>query len=462
MIGLGVMGANLARNIERNGFPCLVYNRTTSVTEEFLAQFGAGSKFTAAKTLPELVQGLAKPRQIFVMVQAGAAVDAVMQSLLPLLEPGDIIIDGGNSYFTDTNRREKECAAKQILFVGAGVSGGETGALNGPSIMPGGPKACWSALRPMLEAMSAKVGGDPCTAYIGPEGAGHFVKMVHNGIEYADMQLIAEAYNLLRDLAGQSNGELAGVFEKWNSGALSSYLIEITGKILRKKDDQSSKLLVDMILDRAGQKGTGKWTVQVALDLGIAIPTIAAAVDARVLSAKREERIVLSKTFATANTKSTSDAAVVDLVRDALYASKLLAYAQGIELMSAASRQWQWGLRISEIASIWRGGCIIRAALLEKIRSAYASVEPGKEPHLALASGIKEDLLRTVPALREVVSRAARAGIPLLGFSSALSYFESYRREFLPQNLIQAQRDFFGAHTYERIDKPGSFHTQWE
>ena len=459
MIGLGVMGANLARNLERNGFACAVYNRTTSVTTEFMERFGSGHLFYAEATLPDFVQRIAAPRKIFLMVQAGSAVDAVLASLLPLLSPGDVVIDGGNTYYTDTEKRETLCSKAGVVFVGAGISGGETGALNGPSIMPGGAPEGWKIIGPILEKISAKVDGQACTTHIGPGGSGHFVKMVHNGIEYADMQLIAEAYDVLSVVAGVGPQQLAQVFADWNKGDLSSYLIEITAKIFNKSDSAGG-YLVDKILDRAGQKGTGKWTVQLALDLGVAVPTIAAAVDARVLSAQREMRSMGAEIFneQPMSTKPTKE--LIDAVRDALYAAKVVAYAQGVQLILAASTSKCWNLKIDSIASIWRGGCIIRAALLEKIRQAYSQTSAPSS--LLFAAGFSNDLKRVIPALRKVVALAASSGISLPAFSSALAYFESSRRARLPQNLIQAQRDFFGAHTYERIDQPGSFHTEWE
>lgn len=458
MVGLAVMGANLIRNIERNGFPVVVYNRTTSVTDEFMSHYGKGN-FTKASTLEEMVEKLATPRKIFIMVQAGKAVDAVIDSLVPLLSKGDIIIDGGNSYFPDTIRRDEFCKSKGISFLGVGVSGGEEGALNGPSIMPGGDKDAWSKVAPILEKISAKVDG-ACTAYVGPGASGHFVKMVHNGIEYGDMQLIAESYDVMRRVGGFAPEKLHEVFTKWNKGVLSSFLIEITSKIFTKKDSEGSGYLVDKILDAAGQKGTGKWTASVALDLGIPIPTLASAVDARGLSSMKAARVEAAKFLPGPTHKASIDPVKLEaMVHDALYASKVLAYAQGWDLLAAASREWNWGLNLSELARIWKGGCIIRAQFLDRIQKAF-SQNPSL-PHLLHDPTLREEVTTRMPALRETVSLAASVGVPVLSFATAMSYYDSYRSASLPQNLTQAQRDFFGAHTYKRIDKEGSYHTEW-
>lgn len=457
MIGLAVMGANLARNIESRGFKVAVYNRTKSVTDKFVADFPGN--FIGAADLKSFVESLERPRKIIIMVKAGAPVDAVIDELLPLLESGDIIIDAGNTYYKETQRREKDLKAKGIYFLGVGVSGGESGALMGPSIMPGGDKSAWEKISNILEQISAKVDGEACTAYIGADGSGHFVKMVHNGIEYADMQMIAESYHLLKQLGGHQPAKLAEIFSKWNEGILSSYLIEITAKIFTKADTDTHKPLVDLILDKAGQKGTGKWTVLEALELGAPVPSITAAVDARILSSLKSERIVASKHL---ESKTSEDFAISNLesdVEQALYAAKILAYAQGMYLIEKAGKAYNWNLNLGEIAALWRGGCIIRASLLAEITKAYQ--EPNLT-NLVLSKHFSESLNKSIPALRRINSYAVQAGIPLPAMSSALGYYDSYRLANLPQNLIQAQRDFFGAHTYERIDREGSFHTEWE
>jgi 6-phosphogluconate dehydrogenase len=458
MIGLAVMGSNLAQNMERNGYTVAVYNRSGDVTDQFMQKV-KGKKFVASRTLEEFVQSMQSPRQIFIMVKAGAPVDAVIDSLVPLLAPGDIIIDGGNSYFPDTVRREKRCKEAGLHFLGIGISGGEEGALMGASLMPGGPKDAWRIVAPLLEKISAKA-PDPCTAYIGPDGSGHFVKMVHNGIEYGDMQLIAEAYDLLRRVAGCKPAELEEIFAKWNDGVLSSFLIEITAKIFKKKD--GADFLVDKILDSAGQKGTGRWTAQVALDLGVAIPALAAAVDARILSSLKAERTKAATQFSGPAVKpfAGDKQKFIAAVHDALYCSKIMSYAQGMALLSAASKEWKWELKLHEIASLWKGGCIIRARFLDEIRKAYEA-NPGLA-NLILDPALQKEVQRTVQNLRSVVATAAECGVPTLAFAASLSYFDSYRLAELPQNLTQAQRDFFGAHTYERIDKPGVFHTEWQ
>jgi len=465
MIGLAVMGSNLARNIESRGFPVAVYNRTGEVTKEFMTKFGTrdgkSAGFVASYTMEDFVKSMKAPRQIFIMVKAGAGTDAVIDQLAPLLDKGDIVIDGGNAYFKDTVRREHKLQAMGLNFLGIGISGGEEGALKGPSLMPGGPRDAWKIVAPLLEKIAAQADG-PCTNYVGPDGAGHFVKMVHNGIEYGDMQLIAEAYDILRNVVGCNPEELASVFSKWNGGVLSSYLIEITAKIFAKRDPESAGALVGKILDKAGQKGTGTWTAQVALDLGISIPTISSAVDARTLSSMKDERVRASKEFKgpavedfTGNREE-----FITAVHDALYASKIMSYAQGMNLIAAASKQWSWDLKLHEIAAMWKGGCIIRAKFLDEIRRAFAS-NPAPS-NLLLDSFMKAEVTRCVPNLRKVVGTAVSRGVPVLGFAASLGYFDSYRTASLPQNLTQAQRDFFGAHTYERTDRSGSFHTEWE
>jgi len=465
MIGLAVMGSNLARNIESRGFPVAVYNRTGEVTKEFMTKFGTRdgktAGFVASYTMEDFVKSMKAPRQIFIMVKAGAGTDAVIDQIAPLLDKGDIVIDGGNAYFKDTVRRENKLKAMGLNFLGIGISGGEEGALKGPSLMPGGPRDAWKIVAPLLEKIAAQADG-PCTNYVGPDGAGHFVKMVHNGIEYGDMQLIAEAYDILRNVVGCQPEELASIFSAWNNGVLSSYLIEITAKIFAKKDPEGAGFLVDKILDKAGQKGTGTWTAQVALDLGISIPTISAAVDARTLSSMKDERVKASGQFAGPSVEDFTGnrEEFITAVHDALYASKIMSYAQGMNLIAAASKQWNWDLKLHEIAALWKGGCIIRAKFLDEIRRAFTS-NPAPS-NLLLDSFMKAEVTRCVPNLRKVVGTAVGRGVPVLGFAASLAYFDSYRTATLPQNLTQAQRDFFGAHTYERTDKAGSFHTEWE
>ncbi|HOA72691.1 MAG TPA: NADP-dependent phosphogluconate dehydrogenase [Phycisphaerae bacterium] len=460
LIGLAVMGENLALNIESRGYSMAVFNRTWEKTEAFINGRAKGKNFQAAKTLPEFVSLLEKPRKIMLMVKAGKPVDEFIDQLIPLLDKGDLIIDGGNSHFPDTIRRNKYLADKGLMFIGTGVSGGEEGALKGPSIMPGGQKEAYEYVAPIFKAISAKVDGEPCCTYIGPDGAGHYVKMVHNGIEYGDMQLICEAYSIMSGVLGLSAKELHEVFKEWNSGDLNSYLIEITRDIFAKTDPETGKPMVDVILDRAGQKGTGIWTSQSALDLGVPAPTIAEAVFARAISAIKTERVAASKelTGPTATFKGDKKE-FINAIRDALYASKVCSYAQGFQLMRAAAEQYKWPLNYGEIAMIWRGGCIIRAHFLNRIKEAY-----DRNPQLAnllLDPYFKDIITRTQANWRRVVITAAELGVPTPAFSSALAYYDSYRSERLPANLLQAQRDYFGAHTYERVDKPGSFHTEW-
>jgi 6-phosphogluconate dehydrogenase len=463
LVGLAVMGENLALNIERNGFPITVYNRTPERTQELLAGRAKGLKFTGARTVAELIASLERPRRIILMVKAGAPVDDMIGQLAPLLEAGDIIIDGGNSHFSDTRRRESALKAKGLHFIGSGVSGGEEGALWGPSLMPGGPKEAYDKLRPVWEKIAAKVDDGPCVTYIGPDGAGHFVKMIHNGIEYGDMQLIAESYDVLRQLLGVDAPQLAEIFAGWNQGLLNSFLIEITAKVLRKKDPETGKWLVDLILDKAGQKGTGKWMSQIALDLGVPIPTINSAVEARILSAFKSDRVQASKVLpGPAHSPYTGNPQVlIDAVRDALYASKICSYAQGMVMMKAAGDEYHWNLDLGEIARIWKGGCIIRAQFLDLIKTAFHR-NPGL-PNLLLDDHFKAWVTEAQPRWRHVVQTAQSQGIPVLAMSASLAYYDSVRAERLPLNLTQAQRDFFGAHTYERLDKPGAgpFHTEW-
>jgi 6-phosphogluconate dehydrogenase len=462
LIGLAVMGENLALNIERNGFSVAVYNRTASRTDEFMTERAKDRQIKATYTPEEFVVSLSKPRRILVMVKAGAPVDAVIQQLKPMLEPGDILIDGGNSLFDDTVRRTQELESEGLRFIGMGVSGGEEGALNGPSLMPGGTAEAYTALEPILVKMAAQVDDGPCVTYIGPGGAGHYVKMVHNGIEYGDMQLIAEAYDLLKNVAGLDHLQLHQVFSDWNkTDELNSFLIEITAQIFSYVDPDTQKALVELVLDEAGQKGTGRWTVMSALELGVPIPTIIAAVNARIASSHRSERLVAAKQLQGPTTAFTGDvAAFTDMVRDALYCSKICSYAQGMALLSAASKDMSFNLNLSEISRIWKGGCIIRAAFLDKIKKAFAD-EP-ELSNLLLAPEFKQSILDRQTAWREVISTAATMGIPVPAFSASLDYFDTFRRDRLPQNLTQAQRDLFGSHTYQRIDREGTFHTEWQ
>ncbi|MGD6975599.1 NADP-dependent phosphogluconate dehydrogenase [Bacillus altitudinis] len=460
VVGLAVMGKNLALNIESRGFSVSVYNRSSSKTEEFL-QESQGKNVVGTYSIEEFVQSLETPRKILLMVKAGAATDATIQSLLPHLEKGDILIDGGNTYYKDTQRRNQELAESGIHFIGTGVSGGEEGALKGPSIMPGGQKEAHELVKPILQAISAKVDGEPCTTYIGPDGAGHYVKMVHNGIEYGDMQLISESYFILKHVAGLSAGELHEVFSEWNKGELDSYLIEITADIFTKVDEETNQPLVDVILDKAGQKGTGKWTSQSSLDLGVPLPIITESVFARFISAMKDERVEASQLIQGPEpTQSAEDKqALIEAVRKALFMSKICSYAQGFAQMKAASDEYNWDLKYGEIAMIFRGGCIIRAAFLQQIKEAYDRNPELK--NLLLDPYFKDIVESYQSSLRKVISLAVEQGVPVPSFSSALAYFDSYRTAVLPANLIQAQRDYFGAHTYERTDKEGVFHTEW-
>ena len=461
VIGLAVMGENIALNVERNGFPIAVYNRSREKTDAFMAQRAGGRNVVAAFSLEEFVAALERPRKILVMVQAGKPVDAVIQQLKPLLQEGDIIIDGGNSWFEDTERRTQELEPTGLRYIGMGVSGGEEGALNGPSLMPGGTKSSYEYLSPIFNKIAAQVDDGPCVTYIGPGGSGHYVKMVHNGIEYGDMQLIAEAYDLLKNVAGLSAAQLHEVFTEWNeTDELNSFLIEITANIFPYVDPETKKPLVDLIVDAAGQKGTGRWTVQTALELGVAIPTITAAVNSRILSSIRDERIAASKQITGPSGKYTGEIkSFVNMVRDALYCSKICSYAQGMALLSTASKTYNWDLNLGEMARIWKGGCIIRAGFLNKIKKAFDQ-NPAL-PNLLLAPEFKQTILDRQAAWREVIITAAKLGIPVPAFSASVDYFDSYRRDRLPQNLTQAQRDYFGAHTYKRTDKEGTFHTEW-
>src|SRR5437764_1204656 len=461
LIGLAVMGENLALNLESKGFSVAVFNRTTEVTEKFAAGRAQGKNIQPTRTLEEFVAALKKPRVAMMMVKAGAPVDAVIGQLALLLEKGDVIIDGGNSLFTDTQRRGEELEGTGIHFVGMGVSGGEEGALKGPSLMPGGSRESWEIIAPLFRKIAAQVDGEPCCRYMGPDGAGHYVKMVHNGIEYGDIQLICEAYAILKDALEMQAPELAEVFAEWNKGELDSYLIEITSQIFRKIDPDTGKPLVDMILDKAGQKGTGIWTLQSAIRQSVVISTINAAVEARVVSSRKEERAASSKILPQPKARRFKGdrTRLVDAVRSALYASKIVSYAQGMELLRAASTEYKWDLNLSDIATIWRGGCIIRAKFLNRIVEAYQR-DPALH-NLLLDRYFTRILRKTQPNWRVPVSTAVKHGVAVPAFSASLAYFDSYRQARLPANLLQAQRDFFGAHTYERIDKPGVFHTEW-
>jgi 6-phosphogluconate dehydrogenase len=461
VIGLAVMGENLALNVERNGFPIAVYNRTAAVTQRFMAERAQGKNVKDTYSIEEFVQALARPRKILVMVKAGAPVDAVIAQLKPFLEPGDMLIDGGNSLYTDTERRTKELEASNFGFVGMGVSGGEEGALNGPSLMPGGTDTAYGELAPILTKIAAQVDDGPCVTYIGPGGAGHYVKMVHNGIEYGDMQLIAEAYDLLKSALGLDHKQLHEVFAEWNTtDELNSFLIEITADIFNFIDPDTNLPLVEVIQDAAGQKGTGRWTVQSAFELAVPIPTMTAAVNARVVSFYKEQRVAASKLLTGPTGKYEGDTQdFINKIRDALYCSKICSYAQGMELLAKASKEFNYDLSLSECARIWKGGCIIRAGFLDKIKMAFTH-DP-QLPNLLLAPELKQSILDRQDAWREVLSVSNKLGIPVPAFAASLNYFDSYRRDRLPQNLTQAQRDYFGAHTYERTDKEGLFHTEW-
>ena len=460
--GLAVMGRNLARNLARHGHTVALNNRTQAKVDDLVEQFGDEGSFVASSSLEEFVASLEKPRRIIIMVKAGGPTDAVIDQLVPLLEAGDIVVDGGNAHFEDTRRREAALREHDLHFVGTGISGGEVGALEGPSIMPGGSKESYAALGPILESIAAQVDGEPCCAWLGPDGAGHFVKMVHNGIEYADMQFIAEAYDLL-SAAGLTAGEVADAFREWNSGDLDSFLVEITAQVLDQVDAETGKPLVEVIRDEAEQKGTGRWTVQIALELGVPVSTIAEAVFARATSGdaavRKASRGVLSGPDRTVSAEG-SDARtrLVADVRAALWASKVVAYAQGLEQIRAASEAYDWGVDVATVARIWRGGCIIRAALLAQISDEYASKDLAT---LLVAPSVRDGLAERQDGWRRVVGTATSAGVPVPGFSAALSYYDTVRAERLPSALIQGLRDNFGAHTYHRTDRDGAFHTLW-
>jgi len=457
------MGENLAMNIERNGFPIAVFNRDPAKVDNFVAR-AQGKQVIPTKSPEEFVRSLERPRKAILLVKAGDPVDWTIAQIKPFMDQGDIIIDGGNSYFVDTERREKALKAEGINFIGSGVSGGEKGALWGPSLMPGGDRDAYEQIRPIWEAIAAKVDDGPCVTYIGPGGAGHFVKMVHNGIEYGDMQLIAEAYDMMRNVLGLEAAEMADIFDEWNRGDLESFLIEITANILRVKDPETGKPLVDMILDKAGQKGTGKWTSEVALNLGVIVPTIDAAIDTRTLSGRKEERLEASKQISGPPRAQYSGdkKAMIEAIHDALYASKICSYAQGMNLIRAGSEKWNWNINLGEVSRIWKGGCIIRAQFLDKIKQAYQRRHD--LPNLLLDPDFKAWVEEAQPNWRLAVTTAMQNGVPVLAMACSLNYFDMYRAANLPLNLTQAQRDFFGSHTYERIDKPGAapVHTEWE
>ncbi len=463
LVGLAVMGENLVLNMESKGFTVACFNRTVSKVDDFVNGRGKGKKFIGCHSIEELVGSLKTPRIIMLMVKAGKPVDEFIEHILPHLKPGDILIDGGNSHYPDTVRRTQYLDAKGIYYIGTGVSGGEEGALKGPSIMPGGNPKAWPAVKPIFQAIAAKVAdGTPCCEWIGPDGAGHFVKMVHNGIEYGDMQLICEAYQIMSVGLGMSADELHTVFAEWNKGVLDSYLIGITADILAVKDPETGRAMVDMILDTAGQKGTGKWTSQAGLDLGVAIPQIAEAVFARCLSAVKDERAAASaKLKGPRKTYKKDKAAFVAQIHDALYASKICSYAQGFQLLRAASEEYGWKLKYGEIALLWRGGCIIRAQFLDSIKDAFT--KRSRLANLMLDPYFKRVMNKSQKSWRNVVKTAVELGIPVPSMGAALAYYDSYRSARLPANLLQAQRDYFGAHQYERTDKPRGefFHTDW-
>ncbi len=463
LIGLGVMGQNFVLNVERNGYGVAVYNRTAETTEKYVGGLAAGKNIKPAYTLKEFVGSLESPRKIMLLVKAGAPVDATIQQLIPLLDKGDLIIDGGNSFFLDTERRAKELESQGFNFFGMGVSGGEEGALWGPSLMPGGSRDAYKEVKPIMNAVAAKAeeDGEPCVTYLGPGGSGHYVKMVHNGIEYGDMELIAEAYYLLDRALGLSAQEFHEIFSEWNKSELSSYLIEITAKVFKKIDEDTGKPLVDVILDKAGQKGTGRWMGENALELGISIPTIIAAVNGRILSSQKEERVHASNVL-TGPTKKYEGGSqkLIDATRDALYVSKICSYAQGMSLLKKASVEYGYNMDLGAIAKIWRAGCIIRARLLNDITSAF---NRNKDlPNLLVDDVFRESVNSRQESWRFVIKCAIEMGIPMPAMSASLAYYDSYRSERLPANLIQAQRDYFGAHTFERVDKAGIFHADWE
>ncbi|NUP26216.1 MAG: NADP-dependent phosphogluconate dehydrogenase [Nocardia sp.] len=458
--GLAVMGSNIARNFAKHGYTVALHNRSVAKTDALLAAHGDDGDFVRTETVAEFVAALEKPRRVLIMVKAGDATDAVISELADAMETGDIIIDGGNALYTDTIRREAALRARGLNFVGAGISGGEVGALNGPSIMPGGPAESYESLGPLLESIAAQVDGTPCCTHIGPDGSGHFVKMVHNGIEYADMQLIGEAYHLFRAALDLDPKQIADIFTQWNSGDLESYLVEITAEVLNQVDASTGKPLVDVIVDAAEQKGTGRWTVKSALDLGVPVTGIAEAVFARALSGSRGQRAAaVGLAAGDLAAKPTDIAQFTEDIRQALYASKVVAYAQGFDQIAAGSAEYDWDLHPGDLATIWRGGCIIRARFLNRIKEAYEK-DPAL-PSLILAPYFREAIETAIDSWRRVVATATLLGIPVPAFASSLSYYDALRAERLPAALTQAQRDFFGAHTYERVDTEGKFHTLW-
>ena len=463
LIGLAVMGENLVLNMESHGFKVAVFNRTTSKVDAFLNARGKGKNIVGCHSIEELVANLERPRKVFLLVKAGAPVDAIIEAVIPHLEPGDIIIDGGNSHFQDTIRRADHVESKGLLYIGTGVSGGEEGALNGPSIMPGGSAQAWPHVKNIFQSIAAKVDdGSPCCEWLGNDGSGHYVKMVHNGIEYGDMQMICEAYALMRNVLKMEPAEISDVFGEWNKGELDSYLIEITRDILAKTDDETGKPMVDVILDKAGQKGTGRWTSLSALDLGVPAQTIVEAVFARALSAIKDERLVASRKLSGPIAAFNDDKnEFLEQLRQALFASKICSYAQGYQLIQAAAEEYQWDLSYGDIALMWRGGCIIRAQFLGNIKEAFDN-DPGLQ-NLLLDDYFKDAIERCQHAWRQVIATAVVNGVSVPAFSSALAYYDGYRSAVLPANLLQAQRDYFGAHTYERVDKPAGefFHTNW-
>jgi 6-phosphogluconate dehydrogenase len=463
LIGLAVMGENLALNVESRGNRVAVYNRTTAKVDDFINGRAAGKNFVGCHSIAQLVDSLSQPRKVMLLVKAGPAVDAIIEQLLPLLDDGDIIIDGGNTHYADTERRTKQVEEQNLYFVGCGVSGGEEGALKGPSLMPGGSQQAWPIIKPIFQSIAAKVGPNhdiPCCEWVGPRGAGHYVKMVHNGIEYGDMQLICEAYFMMKQALGLSNDELYEVFAEWNTGELESYLIEITRDIFSVKDEDSDEFLVDMILDRAGAKGTGKWMSQLALDLGVPSTLVTEAVYARSLSALKESRVRASKILSGPAAKFDGDqTSFVDAIRDALYASKICSYAQGFVQLQAAAAEYDWPLNYGDCALLWRGGCIIRARFLDRIKEAFEE-DPGLE-NLLLAPYFTSAVESAQANWRKVVATAVAMGIPTPAFAAAIAYYDGYRQARLPANLLQAQRDYFGAHTFERTDQDGKFHAEW-
>ncbi|OJF75788.1 MAG: phosphogluconate dehydrogenase (NADP(+)-dependent, decarboxylating) [Treponema sp. CETP13] len=459
VVGLAVMGKNLAYNIADHGFSVSVFNRTAEKTKKAINEY-TGSNINGFFSIKEFVESLETPKKILLMVKAGEAVDQTIEQIVPFLTEGDLIIDGGNSYYLDTVRRTEYLNSKKLNYLGVGISGGEEGARNGPSIMPGGSKEAYSLVEPILTAISAKAEGKDCCSYLGPNGAGHFVKMVHNGIEYADMQLICEAYSILKNLMGLNPHEIADIFADWNTGELNSYLIGITADIFKKKDDKTGKPLVDLILDSAGQKGTGKWTAQISLDLGVPVPTITSAVYERYLSAMKDERVKASEILKGPTKKEIPDSSFIESIRRALYASKICAYAQGFSMLRVASEENNWNLQYSEIAKIFRGGCIIRAQFLNEIAREFD--KDNQMANLLTAPYFVDSINSYQADWRSVIAKSVESGVPVGAFSSALSYFDNYRSKNMPMNLLQAQRDYFGSHTYQRVDMDGVFHTQWD